>query len=126
MNAHFLIAMANCKLQNYIRTYRKRSGLSQDELTYLLGRKSGSVISRCERLRRMPSLEMALRLEVIFRLPVKDLFAGMFTQVERQTLRRVGLLARRLMETKEESLTAHKLDALAISVRGTREPRKQL
>jgi len=34
------------KLQNYLRTYRKRNSLSQDEMAFLLGCQSGTKVSR--------------------------------------------------------------------------------
>lgn len=123
MSARFIFTtMATHKLQNYIRTHRKRSGLSQAELVYLLRLKSLSTVSRVEHFRRIPSLEVALAYEVIFRIPVRELFPGLFEQIERNAIRRVGLLARRLMEVKQNARTAQKLDSLAIAVRGTREP----
>ena len=36
------------KLENYLRTYRRRAGLSQDEMAFLLGTKSGTKVSRYE------------------------------------------------------------------------------
>ncbi len=41
----------------YLRTYRKRSGLTQSEVARLLGLESGQLISRYERLDRSPNLE---------------------------------------------------------------------
>lgn len=109
--------MATRKLPNYIRTYRKHSGLSQSEIAYLLGCRSGSNISRCERFTRTPDLETALAYEVIFGVPVRELFAGMYNKVETKTIRRVGLLARRLMEGEQSKLADYKLESLGKAVR---------
>ncbi len=38
--------MTSHKLANYLRAYRKRSGLSQSEVAYLLGCKNGAQVSR--------------------------------------------------------------------------------
>jgi len=88
--------MAIHKLENYLRMYRKRSGLSQDEFAYLLGGKSGTIASRYERFKRTPSLETALACEAIYGIPVKELFAGVSARAERLVRRRAHLLKKRL------------------------------
>ena len=77
---------------NYIRSYRKRSGLSQDELSFLLGSKSGTRISRYERGRREPSLELLLALEAIFGVSVGALYRGKFQKVDLAVKERAGKL----------------------------------
>ena len=47
-------------LENYLRTYRKRSNLSQDEVAFLLGCRGGTKVSRYERHARKPNLEQFL------------------------------------------------------------------
>ncbi|MEX2116819.1 MAG: helix-turn-helix transcriptional regulator, partial [Bacteroidota bacterium] len=115
--AFVFISVETKRLQNYLRTFRKRTGLSQDEIAFLLGCQSGSKVSRCERLRRVPNLETALAYEVIFRVPVRELFAGLFEKVERKTIRRVGQLARKLHNSKGDRFSERKLEALAVAVR---------
>jgi len=66
------------KLNNYLRTYRKRASLSQDEVAYLLGCRSGAKVSRYERFARQPTLQTALAYEAIFGVPVRELFAGIY------------------------------------------------
>jgi transcriptional regulator with XRE-family HTH domain len=70
------------KLKNYLRTYRKRAGLSQDEMAFLLGCRSGSKVSRYECFARQPGLETALAYKIIFRVPTCELFGGVFQQIE--------------------------------------------
>jgi transcriptional regulator with XRE-family HTH domain len=91
--------MATHKLENYLRMYRKRAGLSQDEVAYLLGGKSGTIASRYERFRRTPSLETALACEAIYGVPVKELFAGVSARAERLVRHRARLLRKRLDAT---------------------------
>jgi transcriptional regulator with XRE-family HTH domain len=99
------------KLDNYLRAYRKRSGLSQDEVAYLLGSHSGTKVSRYERGGRLPNLDTALAYDFIFRAPARVLFAGRQQRVERSILRRVARLQDRL-ETKGQP-SPRKLQALA-------------
>jgi len=100
------------KLNNYLRTYRKRAGLSQDEMAYLLGCRSGAKVSRYERFARQPTLQTALAYEAIFGVPVRDLFAGIYQKVERPVSQRAQLLMRKLHAAKPDRLTVHKLAVL--------------
>lgn len=84
------------KLDNYLRMYRKRAGLSQDELAYLLGVKTGTVASRYERFRRTPTLETALVCAVIYDVPVKELFAGVTDKAKKTVTHRARVLKNRL------------------------------
>ena len=104
--------MVHCKLPNYLRRYRKRARLSQEELAFLLGSGSGAKVSRYERFRRIPGLETALACEAIFGVPVRELFAGIFQKVEGNTGRRARLLARRLSARQAQPLMAEKLSRL--------------
>jgi hypothetical protein len=58
------------RLHNYIGTYHKRAGLSQDEMAYLLGTRDGGRASRYEGLVRKPTLETALVYEAILDAPI--------------------------------------------------------
>jgi len=89
--------MATHKLENYLRSYRKRAGLSQGELAYLLGARDGTKISRYERFTRKPSLETALAYEAILGTPARDLFAGVYARAEQSAARRARLLQKRLI-----------------------------
>jgi transcriptional regulator with XRE-family HTH domain len=99
-------------LDNYLRTYRKRAGLSQDELAFLLGCQYGTKVSRYERNSRQPSLETALAYEVVLGAPVRELFAGIIEKVEVITRRRAQVLARKLSAATQTPLTVRKLELL--------------
>ena len=73
--------MASRKLPNYLRTYRKRAGLSQEEVAFLLGCQDGHKASRYELRKRKPNLETVLAYELIFGTPARELFAGVFEDV---------------------------------------------
>lgn len=99
-------------LENYLRTYRRRSGLSQDDLAFLLGTRSGSKVSRYEHYARQPSLETAIAYEVIFQTPLRELFAGVYEKVEQRVIGRARLLAKKLGAEKANRLTLHKAGVL--------------
>ncbi len=108
--------MATPKLENYLRTYRKQSGLTQGEVGFLLGSENGDQVSRYERRRRLPPLETALACEEIFGVPVSELFAGVRQAAGRDIAkRRLALRARLQAKTPRASgalLAAHKLRSL--------------
>ena len=68
--------MGHYRLGNYLRTHRKRTGLSQDALAAALGLKDKTQLSRYERLEALPSLTTALGFETVYHIPVSELFAG--------------------------------------------------
>ena len=69
-------------------------------------------MSRYERLARQPALPTVFAYEVIFRIPVRDLFAGLYQKVERATLARARLLAYKLAKEKARPATPRKLAVL--------------
>ena len=100
------------KLENYLRTYRKSTGLSQDEVAFLVGCESGAEVSRHERFSRRPPMEGILAYEVIFGAPARDLFAGARHKVEEATRQRAALLAAKLGAKASDPTAARKLDVL--------------
>ncbi len=70
-------------LGNYLRTHRRKSGLSQRELGLLLGYANEGQVGRHERSKTVPPLIAALAYEVIFRAHVSDIFAGIHGEVTR-------------------------------------------
>lgn len=95
-------------LENYLRMHRRRAGLTQGDIAYLLGACSGSKVSRYERFARRPTLETALALEIILGVPVADLFAGVREELEPDIKRRARRLLRRLakQQAHRRTLTA--------------------
>ena len=65
-----------------LRTLRIRSGLSQKELANLLGFRSEGPVSRHERSDTVPNLLTAFGYEAIFRVPISELFPGLYQTVE--------------------------------------------
>jgi transcriptional regulator with XRE-family HTH domain len=85
-------------LSNYLRIHRKRLSLSQEEVAFLLGARGldkGIKVCRDENFVREPSLQAALAYEVIYGKPIRELFAGLYAQVEREVVERAGILRHR-------------------------------
>lgn len=102
------------KLPNYLRTYRKRAGLSQDEVAFLLGCQNGTKVSRYENFARQPSFETAIAYEVIFGAAARELFAGAYQKVEKTIIKRTQLLARKLSRATPSPIISRKLEALSV------------
>lgn len=106
------IHMAFPQLPNYLRANRKRLALSQDEVAFLLGTKSGAKVSRYEHFVRVPSLETALAYEVIFKRSASELFGGLYQKVEREVSARAKKLAERTKSGKPNRQSVHKRQML--------------
>lgn len=108
--------MTSHKLANYLRAYRKRSGLSQSEVAYLLGCKNGAQVSRYERRRHMPPLRTALAFQAALDTPLSELYAGTYESVAKQVRVRGQSLAVKLQTRtpiRGMSLISYKLQWLA-------------
>jgi transcriptional regulator with XRE-family HTH domain len=101
--------MPQKRFDNYIKMFRTQAGLSQEELAFLLGWKSGSGVSRFERGRREPPLETLLALEVVFGISIRELFAGRFQKVEAAVKERVCRLLSELDEDPSKRAYLHDL-----------------
>lgn len=99
-------------LAHYLRSHRKRLGLSQDELAWLMGSASGSKVSKYERFACEPSLKAVLAYEIVFGVPARELFAGIFEAVQMVAGRRARSLLKRLERGGADATTAAKLAAL--------------
>lgn len=55
---------------DFLRTCRRSAGLTQSEVTHLMGFQSRAHLSRVERGERNPMLEQALRYEYLFGVPL--------------------------------------------------------
>ena len=87
--------MSSYSLTNYLRTNRKRLVLLQEEVAFLLGFKGedkGIKVCRDEKFAREPSLQMALAYEAIYGRPVRELFAGLYQQIEKEVAERAKVL----------------------------------
>src|SRR5262245_28998626 len=107
------------KLQNYLRTYRKRSSLSQDEVAFLLGSETGTKISRYERSTRKPNLETILAYVVVFGTPGHELFAGTYEKVQKKIKNRAHLLIRKLSRATPTAMATRKLQILEAITSGS-------
>jgi transcriptional regulator with XRE-family HTH domain len=101
-------------LPNYLQSHRSRLALTQDEVAFLLGFHGvgkETKISRHERFAKVPTLEKALAYEAIYGRPVRELFAGLYEQIEKEVASRAKVLTFR-KDWKDNPLTEHKRKAV--------------
>ncbi len=104
--------MARERIINYLRTFRRRIGFSQDEVAFLLGGFEGTTVSRHEHSRRIPLLGTALMYELIFGISIRDLYPGIFRQVHRSVRDRARGLRQSLRRQKESPRRDRKIGIL--------------
>jgi DNA-binding XRE family transcriptional regulator len=97
-------------LANYLRTYRRRSGLSQREVGILVGYQERGQTSRHEQFKTLPPLAVAIAYEVLFRAPVSTLFLGTRDTVQATIEKRLAVMERDL-----QSRSANDADAESIA-----------
>ncbi|MGI8467318.1 MAG: helix-turn-helix transcriptional regulator [Pyrinomonadaceae bacterium] len=66
------------KYKNQLLLVRKKSGLEQKQVATLLGHKTADQISRYERGAKLPNLKTAIKLGIVYRLPIRVLFYGYY------------------------------------------------
>jgi DNA-binding XRE family transcriptional regulator len=100
------------RLPNYIRVHRRRTGLTQEELSDVLGFRVESV-ARHEQFYATPALQVAIGYQLIFRIPISELFAGLHdevaTDVEAKLLRLQERLGQRSAKDRDARAVARKL-----------------
>lgn len=95
-----------------LQRYRKRNGLTQEEMAFLLGCKTPAQVSQYERLRRQPSGETMLRCQAIFGEPVDKLFPVLSEKVEEETKTRARELRDRIGRGGKSASATRKLELL--------------
>lgn len=99
-------------LENYISSLRKEAGLSQDELSILLGLEGRASVARYENVLRLPELQTLIGLELVFDEPMQTIFAGVSERVRTDIPRRAQALLEGMGE-KPSAQNAQKFETLA-------------
>lgn len=84
--------MPSPQLPNYLRANRMRLALLQADVALLLGKRGTRDVIRYEKYEHIPNLETALAYEAIFKIPVSELFGGLYQNIEASMQKRTKLL----------------------------------
>ena len=79
-----------------LRSHRKNSGLTQEDVAVLIGVQSPSQVSRHENGEREPDLRMALAYRILFDAPIKHLLPKLYRDIAQEVHTRAEALAERL------------------------------
>ena len=74
---------------NYLRTYRKQTQITQSDIAFLLDKEDNSNLSRCEKGKRSPSMEMIMVYHLLFNTPVISFFTNQRDAVKQHLIRRI-------------------------------------
>ena len=80
------------RLPSYLKAYRKKSGLSQEDIGLLLGHSNSVAVSRFERYERLPHLRTAAAFRLLFGVPIDDLFPACFDAAASEIDERLNVL----------------------------------
>ncbi|HEY1757838.1 MAG TPA: hypothetical protein VGG72_20885 [Bryobacteraceae bacterium] len=105
------------QIASHVRFHRRKSGLSQRELAEILGSLGEAGISRHEHVVTHPKFLIAVMgYEIVFRVPIADLFPGVYETVELGIETRLTILEQKLQQStakgREAALIARKLEWL--------------
>jgi transcriptional regulator with XRE-family HTH domain len=92
-------------VENRLWTTRKRRGLEQKQVAYLLNHHTPDQVSRYELGMRLPTLETALLLEMIYGAPLRVLYKDLYERLQaemKERFERVPQLRERLAEFLSE------------------------
>ena len=99
-------------LPNYLRTHRKKAGFTQNETAFFIGLSSGGRISRYENFSRLPNLKTAFAYEALFHTSAREIFAGVFEIVEKETIKRARELSKKLEKEHLNPALVRKIEIL--------------
>jgi transcriptional regulator with XRE-family HTH domain len=99
-------------LNDYLRMFRQRSGLTQNELAGLLGCGKGAKISGYECSDRQPGLETAIAYCLVFGVSYEELFTGKVQRLRRGIATRAGIAVNKLAKQPDSRLNRQKLKFL--------------
>ncbi|MBK8954978.1 MAG: helix-turn-helix transcriptional regulator [Saprospiraceae bacterium] len=88
---------------NYLRVYRKRSGLVQEDIAYLLNLPDYSNISRYEKGLRSPTTELLLTYHHLFDVPIESFYEQESESIRFTLIQRIKDLIQELK--KENQIT---------------------
>ena len=117
--------MKQRSLPHYLLTERKRWALKQRQVAFLLGIKTGGQISRYERRNCVPYLRTALACEVIFGVPVRTLFRGVYETVEERIIKQAYLLHQELEHRTDPDGLKNVALLKEMLARATKKPNQQ-
>ncbi len=95
-----------------LKSHRKRSGLTQEDVAILIGAQSASQVSRHESGEREPDLRTAMAYRIIVDAPLGHLLPKLFREIAKEVDARATHLAGQLPTTGSGLHQTHRLELL--------------
>ena len=95
-----------------LRSHRKNSGLTQEDVAVLIGVQSASQVSRQENGEREPDLRMALAYQIVFDAPIKHMLPKLYRELAQEVHIRAAALSERLKESADGLHVMHRIEHL--------------
>jgi transcriptional regulator with XRE-family HTH domain len=83
-------------IQNTLLSNRKRLGLSQGDVAFLLGLPNNQAVCRHETFNRMPDGDTMLAYEAVYKRSASEIFGGRYRDIERKVEARAKVLEQRI------------------------------
>ena len=103
-------------MASYLRSHRLKSGMSQRELSDLIGLIGDHQVSNHERSTAIPSLLVAITYQVIFGVPITELFPGLYETIRLAVEERLSEMENALQDStakgRKAQVIARKLEWL--------------
>jgi DNA-binding XRE family transcriptional regulator len=104
------------QIGNYLRSHRRTSGLSQRDLARIVGYLTRFQVARHEQSAAIPVLIIAVSYEVVFRVPLREIFPGLYKAVETRIETELSSMEQELQEStakgRRAAIIARKLEWL--------------
>lgn len=99
-------------MQNLLRTYRKRTELSIEDVSHLLNMPDSSTLSRCERGYRKPNLEIIFTYHILFEVSVENLFENEMKYIFRKIAKNIDSVIDELKDQEKNRKVEAKISLL--------------
>jgi transcriptional regulator with XRE-family HTH domain len=92
---------------SYLRYHRLKSGFSRRELAEITGLLTKTQVGRHERSNQLPSLIAALSYQAIYRIPITELFPGLYETIAQSIEGRLSALEHTLEKSSARGSKAN-------------------
>jgi len=101
---------------HYLRVYRKKSSLTQNDLAYILDLGDYATVSRWEHGQRQPNIETLLTYRLLFGLPIELLFERQKRELMDRIVSRVRLLQEEIRKEPQENKAVQRIAFLTDAI----------
>ena len=98
--------------KNYLKTVRLETGLSQEEVAYMLGLKSTAYLCRLEQRKCAPSIRIILGCRILYKATLDAIIPAYMKDIEEEVCERANTLLTSLRKKEQTPLIRQKINSL--------------